>query len=156
MKTRINFEVTGIRSVEEELRAGIRGYSTEGNATAGRRSIIYYLVNNTILRVQAKLVTVGSWHEIGTLTISSVQEPNAIANMIPMPVSWSVVPRVEKLVLEEDAFVADCGLAIYNSANEQLLILPGAFPHTVEIAMPFFSADFNPEYDVTTYVRSPF
>ncbi len=154
MKKYLAFDVDGIKTLADELRAGLVGYAVEGTNAGRKRSLFFLLRNSSVLRVQVTVTPVDSWHEVGSLVfrhLSKDDEP--LVEMVQLDQAWSKIQLVEKLVLEDDTFCAECGLAVVNQAGQELIIVAGAFPHTVELLAPFYACDFQPEYELEAYRR---
>lgn len=155
MKKIVRFDVNNKESLATALEIGIIGYGIAGSQVGRSTSLWLYLNDNTVLRVQAVVTCVDSWHEVGTLVFRYLtKHSDDLPKMVPVATQWSDIDFIEKLTLEEDMFWAESGLAIHNKLGEIMLIMPGAFPHTVEISAPFFAGDFCPEYELNCYERT--
>jgi hypothetical protein len=155
MKQVINFDLVGIDSLSGLLCDGFSGYAVARSEVGRLRSLYLFIADGTVLRVQSKVTEVGGWREVGTMVFEHpIKAEEARPAMVPLAPAWTKIVALEKLILGEDTLVAECGIAIRNESNEQLLILPGAFPHTVEIIAPFYEGDFQPEYDLGEYKRA--
>lgn len=152
MKQSLNFNLMGIDSLSELLGNGLSGYSVTRSEVGRLRALYLFIKDGTVLRVQAKVTDVGAWREVGTLVFEHpIKTEKTLPSMIPLAPAWSKIASLEKLMLDGDTFVAESGIVIRNEVDDHFLILPGAFPHTVEIAAPFYASDFQPEHDVTEY-----
>ena len=155
MKIPLKLDLIGIDSLSALLHNGLSGYSVTRSELGRLRALYLFIMDGTVLRVQAKVTDVGAWREVGMLVFEhQIKTEKTLPPMIPLAPAWSKISALEKLMLDGDTFVAESGIVIRNVVDDHFLILPGAFPHTVEIAAPFYACDFQPEYDVTEYRRA--
>lgn len=153
MKKKWTFDLIGFDSLSNLLKSGISGYSVVVSKAKRPASIELFLNDATFLRIQSKIIPAGSWHEVGTLIFELKKLEKSPHEPVPLPPAWQKIKSVEMLYLEEENFLAECGLAIHTCTGEHSLIVPGAFPFTVEIEAPFYESNFEPEYDVNVYQR---
>lgn len=156
MKTILKSEFIGFESLTALLRAGILGLLIDKLPAGAIRVLHLFLADGSVLRIQSKVTEVEPWHEVGTLVLehfAKAAEGETI--QIPLPLSWLDIRSVEKLVLEGGKFIAESGLCISNRDYEQVIILPSAFPHAVQINAQFYPGDFDPEYEIAEYERVP-
>lgn len=154
MKKNFHFHIDGGKSIEELLSTGLLAYSGE-TAEHGRfASLCFLLQDQTAIKIESIVTTVKGWDEVGTLVFFPLKETSATCNrFIPLPSSWNKIVSVERLVVCEADFSAESGIAINNAAGEEIIIVSSEYPYAIELSAPFFSGDFRPEYELSTYSR---
>lgn len=156
MKTILKSEFIGFESLTALLRVGVVGLFINNLTAGSMRLLSLILGDGSVLRIQAKVTEVEPWYEVGTLIFEHIAKIEKFEiNQVPLPVSWLDIGLVEKLVLEGEKFTAESGICFCNRSGEQFIILPGAFPHSIEIDAAFYSGKFEPEYDIDKYERVP-
>lgn len=98
---------------------------------------------------------IGGWEEIGTLTFEVVNADDA-PEMVSLPLSWSEVRRIQKLVYLSDEYEAECGFMLCTGNGDDLIVVPGADVYTLAIKAPFYWLPFTPENDLAAYVCKDF
>lgn len=155
MKKVFAFEIENIDSLASWLGKGLSGYALQ-SAPHGRLTTLWlFLCDDSVLKIQSIVTTVGSWHEVGTLVFRGLKKSDVYLDAVLLESTWSDIAAVEQLVLDEEEFSAASGIAILNRSGAEIIVLSGAYPHTVEILAPFFDGDFQPEYEISAYQRRP-
>jgi hypothetical protein len=152
MATMLNFDVVGVPSIAEALRCGVTGYATNESVIGPPATLWLRLGNGQLLRVGVEMHDLLGWEEIGTLTFEIVGS-QGVPEMVDVPVAWLDVQAVQKLVYVSEECEAESGLTLRTTNGETLTILPGAEVYTLAIEAPFYPKPFNPENDLSVYVR---
>lgn len=151
---KLKSELIGFESLTALLRVGVVGLGIEMLNAASIRVLRLFLGDGSVLKIQAKVTEVEPWFEIGTLIFEYKTEIEKVASTrVMLPDSWLDIRSVEKLVLKDERFTAECGVCFCNRVGEQFIIVPGAFPFSVEIGAAFYPAKFEPEYAIDQYER---
>lgn len=154
MKKTLEFDIEGcgtVNPLSRVLHEGIKGYATETAQHGRPTSLWLFLSDGCVVKIQSLVTTVGPWDEVGTLRLKCLMPGDAFPNAISLASTWSDISSIKRLILEEKDFSAESGLVIKNRIGEELLVLSGAFPYTVEISAPFFFGDFQPECEPIAY-----
>lgn len=154
MKKLIKFELEGCDSMDTlslMLYGGLKGYATESAQHGRPVSLWLFLSDGRVVKIQSLVTTVGPWDEVGTLRVKCLKPGDVSVTAVTLAPTWADISSVKRLVLEEKDFSAESGLSIRNRIGEEMLVLPGAFPYTVEISAPFYMGDFQPECEPALY-----
>lgn len=154
MKKTLKFELEGcdsVNSLSHMLYEGIKGFAIESAQHGRPTSLWLFCSDQRVVKIQSLVTTVGPWDEVGTLRIKCLVPSDVTPNVVSLAPAWSDIRSVRRLILDENDFSAESGLSLVNRIGEELLVLPGAFPYTVEILAPFFVSDFQPECEPTAY-----
>ncbi|NHZ42967.1 hypothetical protein [Massilia aquatica] len=76
------------------------------------------------------------WEEIGTLTFEVVSAADT-PEMVALPVVWSDIRLIHKLMHVSDEYLAESGFALTAMNGELLTVLPAADICTLAIRRPF-------------------
>ncbi|MES2538891.1 MAG: hypothetical protein V4632_23780 [Pseudomonadota bacterium] len=153
MKKHLTLEIDDIGVFINSVCTGLNGYATEFQNAGRLNSLWLFCCNGTSLRFQATVTTVAPRYEVGTLVVKTSFQRNTQLIVSPLPLVWGNIKAIERLIIENAEFLAESGLSIQNIFDEEITILPGAFPHTVELLAPFYPHNFEPEYNVAEYKR---
>lgn len=154
MKNMFRFSLIGIDSLSSLLLRGIKGYAI--NSTYGLTTTIWlYICDGPIIAIQSTMNELGGWEEIGTLIFTAIGDDKIIPEMIPLPAIWREIVSVEKLLIDDNDFVAASGFVIRNGAGDALTVTCGAEVYSIQMQASFFVGGFNPEYDFERYKSAP-
>jgi hypothetical protein len=153
MKRILSFDVDGIESLMNLLRKGFIGYSTNAEQHGGLTTLWLFLCDQTVLKIYSSMTDVGGWDEVGTLVFRLATKEDTYPKMKPLGIAWSHIFSIKKLVLDETRFSAESGLVIKNNRDEELTVICGANVYTIQIEAPFFTGNFQPEYEIDAYKR---
>lgn len=155
MKKVFSFDIENIDSLASWLGKGLSGYAVQ-SAPHGRLTTLWlFLCDDSVLKIQSIVTTVGPLHEVGTLVFRHLAKVDVSLEAVLLGTDWSDISSADQLILEQEEFSAASGVAICNRSGAEIIVLSGAYPHTVEILAPFFDGDFQPEYEISAYQRTP-
>jgi hypothetical protein len=155
MKTVLRFDVTLTPMLADGLLSGLSAYATTVHGVRPPATLWLQLCDGRILRVDVEMHDLRDWEEIGTFKFEIVSAENS-PEMVRLPLSWSQVREVKKLVYTSDECEAECGFTLCTSSGDQLVIAAGADVYTLAIKAPFYSLPFTPENDFTVYIKKDF
>jgi hypothetical protein len=157
MKKIFNFRLNGIdiASLDVLLRTGLKGYATNASEIGGLTTFWCWLCDGSVLQIHSVMNDIDGWDEIGTLVLRLVTEDLNLPAMMSLSSEWESIDSVEKLVLDEVKFLAESGILIRARNGEELMIVCGANVYSIQIAASFFFGEFQAEYEITTYKRTP-
>lgn len=156
MNKRFVFDCDGIDNLRASIGNGLQGYSTISKSS-GRIDRLWLFLSNETLEVTAEInqIEPNGWEEVGTLCFRRVLNENIICNQIKLSDSWTVLDSISRLELYGENFIAESGILLKNKLGEDLYIIAGALPLTIEIKAPFYESDFQPEYNLDEYSIIP-
>lgn len=153
------FKIEGMMPLSKLIGHGLKSVSFR-KAKHGQIDVIYLLLcNGVTLKIEADINTVSpsSWEEIGTLKFQIIENTEYNDNLIVLNDYWEEIKSLEILKLIESGegggIMAESGIVITNGKNEELIIVCGSYPMTLQMKSSFYNADFEPEYDLTDYKR---
>jgi len=156
------FKIDNAISLPSSISNGIEAISFH-KAKHGQIDILYlHLCNGQTLKIEADINTVSSssWYEIGTLKFKIGKYADSKENLNLLNENWKKIKSFEVLQLidpdDEGGLLAESGFVITNCINEELIIVCGAYPMTIQINAPFYNDDFEPEYDLIDYKREAY
>lgn len=157
VKKNLRFHFASETSLSTILHNGFISYSVDVPKFGMPTTLELGLSDGRVLRVRAEMHDLSGWNEIGTLTfeVESIKDENE-PKMITLPVAWSKVSKVEKLIYKSDECIAESGFTICTASGESFTVLPGANVYTLAIDAPFLSIPFEPENDFKFYLRERF
>lgn len=153
MKHILDYTLDGVEFLSNAFRAGIAGYAVRTAEHGRPASIWLFFDDGMVIEIQGRMTTVGDWEEVGTLYFRAIKEDDVYPDAIRLESEWTNIDSIEKLILEEDELLASSGIAIRNNSGNELIIVCGAYPYTIELLAPFYGGDFQPEYKFDIYKR---
>ena len=146
------FSYDAVDDLDSYLRAGLTGYAIKPRLN-GRLDTLWLFLPNDTLQIRSEITTVDNWEEIGTLQFRCLPENETCPDKTLIPSSWLKIASISKLLVEEKEFKAECGVVIENTEGNNLFIVVGALPLTIELKANFYEGDFQPEYDINRYSK---
>lgn len=102
---------------------------------------------------------VGNWKEVGSLNLSfkgkGQDTDSDSASWVIEPVSNFKIGNVESLIYEDQEVFSECGIALGDERDGEIIVAAGVSPGSVSISVPFSSCKFQPEFEVAKYQRFP-
>jgi hypothetical protein len=147
----LEFDTSGISSIQSMLRKGIAGYAVDTLIPRGMSTIWLLLGDDTLLKIYTTMSDTIGWDEVGTLIFRRDVKREDAPEILPLPQTWRNVTTIEKLVVMDDYFSAESGLKISNDMGEVFIIVCSENVYQIEIKAPFFRGEFLPEYDLNKY-----
>jgi len=153
MEHHLYYKLEGVDSLRALLEKGLTGFATQ-TAEHGRfTSIWLFLHKNIVLEIHSSMTDIESWQEVGTLLFRRLDINDNHPPQISLDSVWANIKSLDKLIIKEDAYSAESGMVIRNNNDEELIIVCGAYPYTLEMLAPFCDFDFQPEYDFNLYSK---
>jgi hypothetical protein len=91
--------------------------------------------------------------EVGSLVFTRVETNDKKFETKDLPSCFRSHLVLDKLLYTDEKAVVESGVVMTARSGEELLIVSGAFPYTVEICIAGFDQDFDPEYAIADYKR---
>lgn len=107
------------------------------------------------LRFSIVMVDLAERVEVGVLNIESAERNYFPKELFALPLKFQQRLSPERLVLETDYGSIDSGLVLTASDDDQLVLVSGVYPYTIEVRAPFSEGRFEPEYSLDKYLRQP-
>jgi len=140
-------------SLTEECMKGFSSISLE-KASHGRPVFIYLWHENGLgIKIQCVMHDLDSRLEVGSLIFKKTENNYNSLVVINLPNCFNGKLKLEKLLYVDENSIVESGVAMTTSTGEEMVIVSGAFPYTIEISIAGFNQDFEPEYPLTTYKR---
>jgi hypothetical protein len=155
MKKILLFDGISSSLLFSSLRNGLSAYATNATNNLPPSTLWLRLCGGDILRIGVEMHDLSGWEEIGTLAADFVDEESA-PEMIVLPVSWSCVREIQKIVYNSDECEAECGFSLCSNSGDEFIVVPEANVCMLAIKAPFYQRPFKPEHDLTAYIRKPF
>jgi hypothetical protein len=140
-------------SLKEECNRGLLRVSLE-RANHGRPfSICLWPENGSGIRVQSTMHDLGPRLEVGSLVFSKAECDDGTSEAISLPNCFHGELELERLLYVDETSIVESGLVMMAPTGEELIIVSGAFPYTVEISIVGSNQDFQPENPLASYKR---
>jgi len=122
-----------------------------------QRSTDFFLLRSdgSGLRFSVVMVDLAERVEVGVLSIESAEKNYFPEELFALPPTFQQKLLPERLVLETDYGSIDSGLVLTASDGDQLVLVSGVYPYTIEVKASFAAGRFEPEYRIDKYVRQP-
>lgn len=162
---RISAEVGDRVNLLDEFYRGFDSYNLEFSPPLTRPQRLWLVRNHSDgIFVECAMHDIGPQWEAGVLAFSSA------AAMLPgemtfhaLPAEWRSIRQVFRLEMIEqpppaqwadrDPVVVESGMVLQSSVGNEITIVAGAAPFSVEVSAPFLSNDFEPQYALSSYRR---
>jgi hypothetical protein len=156
VKKILSFDMASAPSLSAGLQSGLSGYVIDYVPGIQSPTALWLrLCDGRTIRVEVDMHDLSGWDEIGTLVFEVVSAHDA-PGMVNLPVTWSYVREVQKLVFNLDECEAECGFILCTTSGEQLVVVSGADPYSLAVRAPFHQTPFEPENNLTAYTRKAF
>lgn len=150
---RIPYTVENSVPVKSILPESILFITLLADETTGPRSITLWSSETAGIRVRSRMHDLDDRREIGVLDFTAV---GAIApdERRVTPASHRYHCEFSKLVINDMGVSAESGVTVLLDGNREIVIVAGAFPHTLAInGLSEWEFEFDPEYSMENYVR---
>lgn len=153
MSKYFSFNYEAVDDLGSQLSRGLTGYALKPRAN-GRLDTLWIFLPNKTLEIRAEITPVDDWEEIGTLQFRCLPENEPCPDKTLIPSSWLEIASISKLLVEDKKFKAECGIVIKNTEGNNLFIVVGALPLTIELKANFYENNFQPECNINMYSTS--
>jgi len=111
--------------------------------------------DDTGLKIHSQMHDLTERTEVGVLNFSFNSEPPTEGKAVCVASMFQRHINPSKLVIEESGTIAESGVVL-EAANDQIVIVAGAFPFTLAVSGLFAGPNvFRPEYPMEQYARVP-
>jgi hypothetical protein len=91
--------------------------------------------------------------EVGVLSIEIVERDYFPEELFDLPKSFQQKLIPEVLVLTTEHGSIDSGLVLTTPDGDEIILVSGVYPYTIEVQVPFETGRFEPEYSIDKYSR---
>jgi hypothetical protein len=107
-----------------------------------------------VLDIRSRRHDVAERIEVGVLQFRRMDQDRSDL-IIDVPATFGSITAIEKLVIVEQEFTAESGVAPKNGRGEEIVIVAGVCPYTLALQNPWDSRllEFRPEYRLERYNR---
>jgi len=154
---RLNFSMSGIESISDELYKPIVGISTQNIAGDLVIGLIAWHQDGAGICCRSKMYDVAPRIELGVLDFSMVRDAKdrKCEGFLDGSLPLFGILDVLVMTIEADGVIAESGI-ILHSAGGRIVIACGAAPYSLAIYDSRFpERNFLPEYGITEYKKEP-
>lgn len=144
-----------------QLLSEISGANRFGFKTAQHKRATEFVIrcqDGVGLKFSTSMVDLADRLEVGVIRVDKILPDNLVDKEIASPADLAGSLKCEKLVIETDFGLIESGVLFTGQNEHQVVIVAGAFPYTVEVAITstvFGMSEFDPEYPIDEYERQP-
>ena len=145
-------------SLAAQLAKGIESISI--NVAFGEKPIAVTLWrgDGSGLRIRSKMHDIAERCEVGVLEFSKIGTGAHNEMKISLPESFRNHLNLTKMTIIERGTVAESGILLESHSKEEIVIVAGAYPHTLAIRISSLTVEptlpaFEPEYPMESYQR---
>lgn len=118
-------------------------------------AIFLWHADGTGLMIRSEMHDIAERFEVGALIFSHAVATDSNAPLIDLPEEFSFDLKASKLVLSDQSVSAESGILLKGDHGGEIVILAGALPYALTVKAPFIIEAFEPEYDLSSYLREP-
>jgi hypothetical protein len=134
------------------------GFSQYGFRVAQHhRATDFFLIrgDGSGLRFSIVMIDLAERMEVGVLSIESAKMDYVPEKLFELPPQFQQKLIPERLVLATEYGKIDSGLVLTAVNGDELILVSGVYPYTIEVRAPFAKGRFEPEYRIDKYFRQP-
>jgi len=143
-------------SLAEQLARGIESISISVAFSEKPIAVTLWRGDGSGLRIRSKMHEIAERCEVGVLEFSKIWTSAHSEMKISLPVSFRDHLNLRKMTIIERGIVAGSGVLFESHNKEEIVVIAGAYPHTLAIRIPSLAVmptlpAFEPEYPMESY-----
>jgi hypothetical protein len=147
----VSFTWEGEDSLAEQLARGIERLSTSIASNDRPIAVTLWHGNGSGLRIRSKMCEIAERCEVGVLEFTKVFASPSDEIEVSLPRSFRGPLNVKKMIVTERGVLAESGVTLEDMRTEEIVIVAGAYPHTLAVRVPLTVPAFEPEYPLDRY-----
>jgi hypothetical protein len=145
-------------SLVEQLARGIESISINVAANKKPIAVTLWYSDGSGLRIRSRMRDIAERCEAGVLEFSTVRTDSLSEMRVSLPESFRGRLKIKKMTIVEGGMVAESGVLLEGPNTEEIVVVAGAYPHTLAVNVPASVAApnlpaFEPEYPMERYQR---
>jgi hypothetical protein len=163
--TIIPYKISIPGHLSDEFAQGFESMSIEKLVHKLVTTVYLWHADGTGLKVQSEMHDIAGWIEVGALKFSRVTGAvsgasesgvcETVVSKINLPNEFGTGLKASKLVLCTHGITIESGVVFENTGGNEIVLVAGAGPYTVAVKAPSVVDAFEPEYELSEYIREP-
>lgn len=137
------------------------GFEITRKHTTSIDMLSLFFRDNCFLEIYSEDVSLGPWDDVSRLVIRYSESHDNRNQMSSMPNDWQDVVEVMQLVVNDVThdgrhYSCSSGLVLRNKQDAEMIIVVGSDFGTLALSSDFLELEFNPQCELSDYVREVF